>query len=108
MGFRIGRLLGEVAEEMEEADLIWVYGTGDEGVMAFTDFGIETLIGLIKSTKKTLSYSNDRPTPDNPAAHVGCSENVEQLIPKLFIHTQRHVERENDLLCRLSVSAGRG
>ena len=52
MGFRIGRLLGEVAEEMEEADLIWVYGTGDEGVMAFTDFGIETLFGLIKIYKE--------------------------------------------------------
>ncbi len=27
--------------------MIWVYGPGDDGVMAFTDFGIETLVDLI-------------------------------------------------------------
>ena len=31
--------------------LIWVYGPGDDGVMAFTDFGIETLTGLIEIYK---------------------------------------------------------
>ena len=31
--------------------MIWVYGVGDEGVMAFTDFGIESLIELIKMHK---------------------------------------------------------
>jgi len=41
--------LREVANEMDpEAGLIWVYGVGEEAVMAFTDFGIETLIDLIK------------------------------------------------------------
>jgi len=25
-----------------EDGLIWVYGVGDEGVIAFTDFGVET------------------------------------------------------------------
>ena len=40
--------LGEVAGEMDQEDgLIWVYGPGDENVMAFTDFGVETLTGLI-------------------------------------------------------------
>ena len=44
--------LGDVANEMDQEDgLIWVYGAGDEGVMAFTDFGIETLIGLIEIYK---------------------------------------------------------
>ncbi len=40
--------LWEVATEMDQEDgLIWVYGPGDESVMAFTDFGIETLTGLV-------------------------------------------------------------
>lgn len=41
--------LGDVANEMDQEDgLIWVYGPGDDAVMAFTDFGIETLIGIIE------------------------------------------------------------
>jgi hypothetical protein len=52
---RVAAMLGEdedwlwdVAVEMDQEDgLIWVYGPGDESVMAFTDFGIETLTGLI-------------------------------------------------------------
>ena len=35
----------------QEDGLIWVYGLGDDGVMAFTDFGIETLVDLIKIYK---------------------------------------------------------
>jgi hypothetical protein len=39
----------DVASEMEIEDgLIWVYGVGEDGVLAFTDFGIESLIELIK------------------------------------------------------------
>ena len=35
--------LRDVAIEMDQEDgLIWVYRLGDESVMAFTDFGIET------------------------------------------------------------------
>lgn len=35
--------------EMEIEDgVIWVRGVGEDGVMAFTDFGIENLIDLIK------------------------------------------------------------
>ena len=53
---RVAEMLGEnedslcdVANEMDQEDgLIWVYGPGDEGVMAFTDFGIETLVDLIQ------------------------------------------------------------
>jgi hypothetical protein len=45
--------LGDIANEMDREDgLIWVYGTGDEGVMAFTDFGIETLQNLIEIYKE--------------------------------------------------------
>lgn len=41
--------LFDVACEMEPEDgLIWVNGIGDEGVMAFTDLGIETLKELIR------------------------------------------------------------
>ena len=36
--------LFDVAIEMDPEDgLIWVYGLGDESVMAFTDFGIDNL-----------------------------------------------------------------
>ena len=42
----------DVAMEMDAEDgVIWVYGPGDDGVMAFTDFGIENLIELIKIHK---------------------------------------------------------
>ena len=44
--------LSDVANEMDVEDgVIWVYGVGDDGVMAFTDFGIENLIELIKIHK---------------------------------------------------------
>ena len=56
---RVAEMLGEdedwlcdVATEMDQEDgLIWVYGPGDAGVIAFTDFGIETLTGLIEIYK---------------------------------------------------------
>jgi hypothetical protein len=45
--------LCDVANEMDAEDgLIWVYGVGDDGVMAFTDFGIETLMELIRIHKE--------------------------------------------------------
>lgn len=60
-----------------EGGLIWVYGVGEDGVQAFTDFGIENLIELVRLQRKTPSCSragngNDptslRPTPD----YAGC------------------------------------
>jgi hypothetical protein len=55
--------LADVANEMDQEDgLIWVYGPGDEGVMAFTNFGIETLQGLIeihKANPDLLKRSTD-------------------------------------------------
>jgi hypothetical protein len=55
--------LWDVVNEMEQEDgLIWVYSTGDDGVMAFTDFGIETLTGLIeiyKADPDLLKRSSD-------------------------------------------------
>ena len=45
--------LRDVANEMEIEDgVIWVYGVGEEGVLAFTDFGIESLIELVKMHKE--------------------------------------------------------
>ena len=35
-----------------EDGVMWVYGVGKDGVMAFTDFGIENLIDLIKMYKE--------------------------------------------------------
>ena len=56
---RVAAILGEdedwlwdVANEMDQEDgLIWVYGPGEDGVMAFTDFGIETLRELVEIYK---------------------------------------------------------
>ena len=46
--------LRDVANAMEIEDgVIWVYGVGEDGVLAFTDFGIESLIELIKIHKET-------------------------------------------------------
>ena len=55
----VAEMLGEdedwlwnVANEMDQEDgLIWVYGPGDDGVMAFTDDGIENLKDLIQIHK---------------------------------------------------------
>ncbi len=45
--------LRDVANEMDAEDgLMWVYGVGEDGVMAFTDFGIETLTELIRMHKE--------------------------------------------------------
>ncbi|WP_430649982.1 hypothetical protein [Bradyrhizobium tropiciagri] len=35
-----------------EDGIIWVYGIGDDQVMAFTDFGIENLMELIRMHKE--------------------------------------------------------
>jgi hypothetical protein len=44
--------LQDVASEMDIEDgVIWVYGVGEHGVLAFTDFGIDSLIELIKIYK---------------------------------------------------------
>jgi hypothetical protein len=45
--------LWDVANGMDPEDgLIWVFGVGDDGVMAFTDFGIENLMELIRIHKE--------------------------------------------------------
>ena len=45
--------LSDVANEMDiEVGVIWVYGIGEDGVQAFTDFGIENLIELIRLHKE--------------------------------------------------------
>ena len=48
--------LHDVALDMDIEDgVIWVYGTGDDQVLAFTDFGIDTLVDLISSHKIGLA-----------------------------------------------------
>jgi hypothetical protein len=57
---RVARDLGEsvdwlfdIANEMDAEDgVIWVHGTNDDGVMAFTDFGSENLTHLIDLNKE--------------------------------------------------------
>lgn len=44
--------LSDVANEMEIEDgAIWVYGVGEDGTLAFTDFGIENLKNLVRMHK---------------------------------------------------------
>lgn len=44
--------LSDVANEMGTEDgVIWVYGIGEDGVLAFTDFGIENLKDLVRMHK---------------------------------------------------------
>ena len=44
--------LAEVASEMDIEDgCIWVYGVGEDGVQAFTDFGIENHRDLVRMYK---------------------------------------------------------
>ena len=58
---RVAKKLGEdvdwlydVALEMEPEDgVIWVQGLADDSVMAFTDFGTESLVELIKIPRET-------------------------------------------------------
>ena len=46
--------LRDVANEMEIEDgVIWVYGVGEDGVQAFTNFGIENLIELVRMYKES-------------------------------------------------------
>jgi len=64
---RVAEMLGEdedwlwdVASEMDQEDgLIWVYGPGDESVMAFTDFGITGIIEIYKANPALLKRSTD-------------------------------------------------
>ena len=58
---QVAKVLGEdedwlrdVANEMEIEDgVIWVYGVGEDGVQAFTGFGIENLIELVRMYKES-------------------------------------------------------
>lgn len=69
---RVAEMLGEdedwlwdVANEMDQEDgLIWVYGPGDESVMAFTDFGIETLTGIVEIYKANPSLLRRAADPE--------------------------------------------
>ena len=53
--------LFEVAEEMDTEDgQLWVVGVGEDGVMAFTDDGIENLKNLIQIHKDDPSIIEER------------------------------------------------
>ncbi|WP_159726790.1 hypothetical protein [Methylosinus sp. Ce-a6] len=48
--------LYDVANEMEPEDgVISVYGAGDHEILAFTDFGVENLVELVKIHKELKS-----------------------------------------------------
>jgi hypothetical protein len=53
--------LREVASDMEVEDgVIWVDGVEEDGVQAFTDFGIENLIELIRIYKENPTWLKRR------------------------------------------------
>ena len=53
----------DVVSEMEIEDgVIWVYGIGEGGVLAFTDFGIENLIELVRMYKESPGLLKRWPT----------------------------------------------
>ncbi|HEU5401836.1 MAG TPA: hypothetical protein VFU86_10795 [Terriglobales bacterium] len=62
MIIRVAKDLGEdwlrdISIEMEIEDgVIWVYGVGEDGVKAFTDFGIENVIELIEFYKENPGH----------------------------------------------------
>jgi hypothetical protein len=57
---RVAKELGEdvdflfdIALEMEPEDgVIWVHGLEDDSVMAFTDFGVDSLVELVKTHRE--------------------------------------------------------
>ena len=59
---RVAEMLGEDEDLLHEVSLymepehgvLWIYGIGDEEVLAFTDFGIENLRDLIPLYKKPV------------------------------------------------------
>src|SRR5271163_1931406 len=62
--------LFEVAEEMDTEDgQLWVVGVGEDGVMAFTDDGIENLKNLIQIHKaaRTAALGMEAPAPSRQA-----------------------------------------
>lgn len=69
---RVAKMLGEneewlwdMATEMDqEGGLIWIYGPGDYSVMGFTDFGIETLTGIVEIHKADPSLLKRATDPD--------------------------------------------
>ena len=65
--------LSDVAMEMEIEDgVIWVYGLDEHGTMAFSDFGIENLVELIKMYKDDPSLLNRGDGEiSRTAAHAG-------------------------------------
>jgi hypothetical protein len=72
---RVARDLGEnedwlfeIATDMDLEDgIIWVYGINDVEVMAFTDFGIDTLIDLVKIHKDDPTILKGRDTSGGAA-----------------------------------------
>jgi hypothetical protein len=64
---RVAADLGEDVDWLHEISLgldtedgvIWVYGTGDDQVMAFTDDGIDMLVELIKEHRRQ-THSNPK------------------------------------------------
>src|SRR6476469_5813368 len=70
--------LWDIANEMEIEDgVIWVYGVGEDGILAFTDFGIESLIELITMTRTIQRCSSVRIDPnDLHAAFALCFRSV--------------------------------
>jgi hypothetical protein len=63
LGDDVGFLF-DLAIEMEPEDgIIWVQGLEDESVMAFTDFGVDSLVELIRIHRKRRRTASADLTP---------------------------------------------
>ena len=63
----VAKELGETVDKLHDAALdmdvedgvIWVFGLNDDGVLAFTDFGVETLVEIIKEQRINATRKSD-------------------------------------------------
>jgi hypothetical protein len=55
-----------------EDGVIWVNGVAEDGILAFTDFGIESLIELIKMYRDDPTLLKRWDQNDLPAAYAEC------------------------------------
>jgi len=73
--------LFEIAIDMEIEDgVIWVYDSSEDGEMAFTDFGVENLIDLIKIHKDDPAIRRGDPAESAwsaPACYAGWIRSIQ-------------------------------
>ena len=105
---RVAKMLGEDEDslwtspiEMDQEDgLIWVYGPGDDGILAFTEDGIETLTDLIQIHKDDPSILTEQQRLSTPSgSRPANDEPPQEYKPKHFTRGLRRMA--TDFLTRV-------